>query len=81
MAHIPYVPQEEADGLLEELYARYAATDGQLDNIVRIHSLNPPSMQHHLQLYAHLMRGRSPLSRVRREMIAVTVSAANDCFY
>ncbi len=81
MAHISYVPFEEADGLLEELYARYVGADGQLDNIVRIHSLNPPSMRHHLELYSHLMRGRSPLTRVQREMIAVTVSAANDCFY
>ena len=81
MAYIPHVPYEEADGLLGELYARYGSAEGELDNIVRIHSLNPPSMQHHLQLYAHLMRGRSPLSRVQREMIAVTVSAANDCFY
>ena len=81
MAHIPYVPHEEADGLLKELYARYAGADGRLDNIVRIHSLNPLSMQHHLQLYAHLMRGQSPLSRVQREMISVTVSAVNGCFY
>lgn len=81
MAHITYVPYEDAAGLLEELYARYRGPDGQLDNIVRIHSLNPLSMQHHLQLYAHLMRGQSPLTRVQREMIAVTVSAANDCFY
>ena len=81
MAHIPYVPYEEADGLLGELYARYGRADGLMDNIVRIHSLNPPSMEHHLKLYSHLMRGRSPLSRVQREMIAVTVSAANDCFY
>jgi alkylhydroperoxidase family enzyme len=52
-----------------------------MDNILRIHSLNPPSMAHHVQLYAHLMRGRSPLTRAQREMIAVTVSAENDCFY
>ena len=51
------------------------------DNIIRIHSLNPASMAHHVTLYAHLMRGRSPLSRVQREMIAVAVSAANDCYY
>ena len=51
------------------------------DNIIRIHSLNPRSMRDHHQLYAHLMRGPSPLSRVQREMIAVTVSAANHCFY
>ena len=81
MAFIPYVPYEEATGVLAGLYARHAGARGWIDNILRIHSLNPPSMEHHLQLYAHLMRGRSPLSRVQREMIAITVSAANDCFY
>lgn len=81
MAHIPYVPYEDAQGLLAQLYRRYGGADGTLDNILRIHSLNPPSLEHHVQLYAHLMRGPSPLTRVQREMIAVTVSAANDCFY
>lgn len=82
MAYIPYVPYEEAAGLLEKLYDRYGRmARGWVDNILRIHSLNPASMEHHVTLYAHLMRGRSPLSRVQREMIAVTVSAANDCFY
>lgn len=81
MAHIPYVGYDDAQGLLAELYRRFGGPEGRVDNIIRIHSLNPPSMDHHVQLYAHLMRGRSPLSRVQREMIAVTVSAANDCFY
>lgn len=80
MAYIPYVPADEARGLLAELYRRYG--DGEeLDHIIRIHSLNPASMKHHVEMYAHLMRGKSPLTRVQREMIAVTVSAANDCFY
>ncbi len=81
MAFIPYIPYDEARGLLAELYGRYGAEGEGVDNIIRIHSLNPPSMAHHVQLYAHLMRGRSPLSRAQREMIAVAVSAANDCFY
>ena len=81
MAHIPYVPAEEAEGLLAELYRTYADSDGAVDNILRIHSLNPRSMKDHLQLYSHLMRGPSPLSRIQREMLAVTVSAENDCFY
>ena len=79
MAHIPYVPHEDAEGPLAEMYERYGGPE--IDNIIRIHSLNPPSMVHHVQLYSHLMRGRSPLTRVQREMIAVAVSAANDCFY
>ena len=38
-------------------------------------------MEHHYDLYRHLMAGPSPLSRVQREMIAVAVSVENDCFY
>ena len=81
MAHIPYVPYEEAEGLLADLYEKYGGGRGGVDNIIRIHSLNPRSMRDHVDLYAHLMRGPSPLSRVQREMIAVVVSAENDCFY
>ncbi len=81
MAHIPYVPYEDADGLLAELYQKYGGRRGWVDNIIRIHSLNPRSMRDHVELYAHLMRGPSPLSRVQREMLAVVVSAENDCFY
>ena len=81
MAWIPYVPYDDADGLLARHYERFRAPWGGVDHVIRIHSLNPPSMGHHATLYAHLMRGRSPLSRAQREMIAVAVSAANDCFY
>lgn len=81
MAHISYVGYDEADGLLARLYRRYHRGDGRLDNILRIHSLNPRSLRDHVELYAHLMRGRSPLSQVQREMLAVAVSSINDCFY
>ena len=81
MAYIHYVPRDQASGLLAELYERYSAPHGEPDNIIRIHSLNPRSMKDHVDLYSHLMRGRSPLSRIQREMIAVAVSSANDCFY
>jgi alkylhydroperoxidase family enzyme len=81
MAFIGYVPNQEATGLLAELYDKYGDEDGTVDNILRIHSLNPRSMRDHMDLYTHLMRGPSPLTRVQREMIATTVSAENDCFY
>ncbi len=81
MAHIRYVARSDAGELLAEFYDRYSDSGGRLDNILRIHSLNPPTMQHHYDLYRHLMAGPSPLSRAQREMIAVAVSAENDCFY
>ena len=80
MAYIPYVRYEDAKGLLEQLYQRFGG-EGRVDSILRIHSLNPASMDHHHRYYAHLMRGPSELSRVQREILAVAVSAANNCFY
>jgi uncharacterized peroxidase-related enzyme len=81
MAWIPMVPEDEAEGRLKELYEKVREPWGGVDNILKIHSLNPPSLEAHFQLYATLMRGRSDLSRAQREMIAVVASAANRCHY
>ena len=51
------------------------------DNIIRIHGVNPPTMRQHVDLYRQLMYGPGPLSRIQREMIAVVVSAENECHY
>jgi len=51
------------------------------DNILRIHGVHSRTMRLHYELYRELMYGRGPLSRVQREMVAVVVSAANDCHY
>ena len=76
MAFIRYVEPDDLPDRWKRVFS-----DPAPDNILRIHGLNPPSYRHHKQLYQHLMRGPGPLSRVQREMIAVTVSAENDCFY
>ncbi len=81
MAWIRMIDEDQAEGKLRELYARMREPQGGVDNILKIHSLNPRSLQGHFEFYAALMRGRSPLSRVQREMIAVVVSAANRCHY
>ena len=81
MAWIPMIPEEDAEGVLKELYDRYTEPWGGVDNIAKIHSLNPASMRDHFALYRTVMRGRSPLSRIQREMIALVVSAVNQCHY
>ena len=81
MAWIKMIPEDAAEGRLAEMYRRMAEPDGTVDNILKIHSLNPPSLQGHFDFYKTLMRGRSGLSRAQREMIAVVVSAANRCHY
>ncbi|HSR67999.1 MAG TPA: hypothetical protein VLU25_08660 [Acidobacteriota bacterium] len=51
------------------------------DNILRIHGVNPKVLRSHYRLYKSIMHEDSPLSRLQREMMAVVVSAANDCHY
>lgn len=51
------------------------------DNILRIHGIHSAVIRRHYALYAELMRGPGPVTRVQREMIAVAVSAANECHY
>lgn len=78
MAWIKVIGVSEAVGYLKELYQKYLVAE---DNIIMVHSLNPKSLKLHYQFYAHLMRGKSDLSRTQREMIAVVTSAANHCHY
>ncbi len=81
MAYIQYVEENEASPELRAMYDRYRDPAGHVDNVLRIHGLNPPSLEAHFTLYDSLMRGKSDLSRAQREMIAVVVSAINECHY
>ena len=75
------IDEDDADGQLSEVYGRVSGRGGRVDHILKIHGLNPESLIGHYEFYKTIMRGRSPLSRAQREMIAVVVSAANDCHY
>lgn len=81
MAWIKIIHEREAEGELKTIYEKLIEPWGGVDNIMKIHSLNPPSLSGHFELYKTLMRGRSGLTRVQREMIAVVVSALNRCHY
>ena len=81
MAWIRTIDEDEAEGELATLYGRLREPWGGVDNILKIHSLNPASIPGHLELYKNSMHGRSQLSKAQREMIAVVVSSANGCHY
>lgn len=81
MAWIKIIHEKEAKGELQEMYQKLIEPWGGVDNIMKIHSLNPPSLSGHFEFYQTLMRGRSDLTRVQREMIAVVVSTLNRCKY
>lgn len=81
MSLIRTIPESEASGPLGALYERIAGPGGQVANILKLQSLSPPSLEAHYGLYRTLMFGRSPLSRARRELMAVVVSQINRCHY
>jgi len=72
MAYIEYLE-------LDQINERDRVGDD--DHIIRIHGNNSRVMKNHFDLYVTLMKRSSPVSRKLREMIAVTVSALNQCRY
>ena len=80
MPYIDIVPLERATGLLKKQYEARARA-GRAWGIVTAMSLNPRALKTSMDFYKALMFGPSPLSRGRREMLAVVVSAANHCVY
>jgi len=81
-AWIDIIPEEEAQGELKVLYEQEFDSERQgTDNILAVHSLNPPTLRAHADLYHTVMHAKSPLSRSEREMVAVVVSAINRCHY
>jgi len=81
MSWIETIEEERADDALRRAYEMVGAARGRVANILKVHSLRPEVMTAHLALYRELMFGRSELTRAEREMIAVSVSAANNCHY
>jgi alkylhydroperoxidase family enzyme len=81
-AWIVTVPEEEWTGELAAL--REVVVDpgnGRVDHIMAVHSLNPRGLAAHQAVYASAMRGTPTLRKVERELIALVVSAENDCHY
>ena len=81
MSWIQEIGVNEAEGELAAMYDKLVAKRGKVSNILKVHSLNPAAMENHLDLYMTLMFGRSGLSRLEREAVAVVVSASNECEY
>ncbi|MDE1852531.1 MAG: peroxidase-related enzyme [Thaumarchaeota archaeon] len=81
MAWIRTIGEGDAEGELRLVYGKVTTTRGRVANIFKVQSLDPSSLAAHLDLYLNLMFSKGKLSRQQREMIAVAVSAENDCHY
>jgi len=82
MAFIEVIEPRQASGRLKRIYQRVQAPDGQVDNVLKIHSLRPHSLEGHMAIYKAVLHHSS--NRVPEwylEAIGVLVSRLNGCSY
>jgi len=71
----------ELDADLRAIYAKCVEKLGFVPNVFQAYSLRPAKLRNFIQMYNELMLAPSGLSKLEREMVAVTVSSANRCYY
>lgn len=81
MPWIEQIPIDKATGFLKKQFDEALKRAGRVWHIVHIMSQNPRAMKTSIDFYSAIMFGKSPLSRVQREMLATVVSVELDCFY
>jgi len=78
MAWIKVVREETAEGRLKDAYDRIVRAIGRVIPFYRVYSLNPRLLHAHLDYYG-AVSAPSALGTLRKEYIAVAVSAENGC--
>ena len=81
MTHIKKIAPEEATGRLKKIYDAAMKRAGYIAEILRVMSQNPATLESSMALYVAAMMRPGKLTRAQREMIAVVVSRANNCYY
>jgi uncharacterized peroxidase-related enzyme len=82
MTWISTVAYADATGRLKALYDRIRSPDGQIDNIMRAHSLRPHTMDGHMALYKQVLHhNANKLPKWLLEAVGLYVSLLNGCDY
>lgn len=82
---ISALPVPETEALDEDLRKYFRICEeklGLVPNVLRVYAFKPNRLRRFIDSYNEIMLSDdSPLTKLEREMIAVTVSACNRCFY
>ncbi|MCB0748744.1 MAG: carboxymuconolactone decarboxylase family protein, partial [Ignavibacteriae bacterium] len=83
MPWIKQINENDATGKLSEVYDELKNARGKVSNIMKINSLDAITMKNHLDLYLSIMYNKTDanIDREEKELIAVVVSALNNCSY
>jgi uncharacterized peroxidase-related enzyme len=78
---LPYAAEADLDDELKGYYQKCRDKLGLVPHVIQALGLRPQKLKNFIQTYNELMLGKSGLSKLEREMIAVVVSACNRCYY
>lgn len=82
IAWIRHIPFEEATGKLKRIYEKIISPEGLIDNIMKVHSLRPNSLEGHMAIYKNVLHHSSnTLPKWLLEATGVYVSYLNGCDY
>jgi uncharacterized peroxidase-related enzyme len=82
MSWIKTLNYEDADSKLRRIYNRVRDANGQIDNVLMIHSLRPHTLVGHMTLYKNVLHNsNNTLPKWYLEAIGVYVSHLNRCTY
>ena len=82
IAWIDSIPPEEATGTLAEMYEKVRTPRGTVDNVMRVHSLRPHTMDGHVTLYRSVLHSDElELPLWFLETVASYTSLLNRCDY
>jgi hypothetical protein len=81
-AWIKMIPESEATGPLVEMYDQARTPHGTVDNVMKVHSLRPHTMQGHVALYRSVLHHPDiTLPLWFLEVVASYTSIKNNCAY
>jgi uncharacterized peroxidase-related enzyme len=81
-AWIRMIQFADSTGYLRSLYERIRGPNGEIDNVMKVHSLRPHTMEGHWVLYKSVMHhADNTLPGWFHECMAVYVGLCNDCGY
>lgn len=81
-AWIRLISYDQSDGYLRQLYDRVKGPQGQIDNVMKAHSLRPHTMEGHLAIYKTVMHHKGNTLPVWfLECMAVYTGLVNKCDY
>jgi len=82
MTWIKTIEYREASGKLKKLYDRIVGPKEYLDNILKIHSLRPNTLEGHMSIYKNVLHhSNNTLPKWLLEALGVYVSHLNKCDY